>query len=68
VVSLPSRRRDRLREFRRECMQDLRQVVWPRFRPIQRGVRVATGTALIVTTLVGGLNVGFEHGIASLIH
>ena len=68
MASLPSGRRERFREFRRECMQELRQVVWPSFPPIQRGVRVATGAALIVTTVVGGLTVGFEHGIASLIH
>jgi preprotein translocase SecE subunit len=59
---------ERRSDFLRECLHELRQVVWPNRRATQRGVRAAFGTALIVTTIVAGLNVGVEHGFASLIH
>lgn len=61
---LPTRRST----FLRECLQELRQVVWPTGRSTQRGARAALGASLIVTTFVAGLNVGVEHGVASLLH
>jgi len=50
-----------------ECLRELFQVVWPGRRSIARALRAAMGSAVIVTTFVAGLNVGFEHGVASLI-
>lgn len=50
-----------------ECRRELIQVVWPARPKAWRALRVSLGTAAIVTVFVAALNIGLEHGVASLI-